>query len=193
MTRLADFVFVATQTVAAEPRVLFGTAAVTTVPVAAAVIVFIITETITFVLDLVTIPRTFFVFHNVWITAKALLAKGEAPHISIRYGATVATVPVTAAVVVFVITVEIALVFFETTSTLTALGLLDRVRALATLAKRIVVSAATTIAPVPVARTHVVQIIAIAVLLIARVFAFSLRRFGARGFDRSFLAFEGWV
>lgn len=87
----------------------------------------------------------------------------------------------------------VAFVFFESTAALAALGLLGGVRALAGLTKGKVIFLSAAISSVPVTFTHVVEIVAITILLILGVFAVRLGRFRARGFRGGFLVFEAWV
>lgn len=140
-----------------------------------------------------TITRAFFVFCDVRIEAKAVLAILEASQFAIWQIAAIATVPVTAAVVIFVITVSVAFVLFESTATLAALGLLGWVGALAGLAIGEIILLSTAISSVPVTLTHIVEIVAITVLLKRGVFAVRLGRVCARGFRGGFLVFEAWV
>ena len=79
----------------------------------------------------------------------------------------------------------VALVFFESTAALAALGLLGGVRALAGLTKGKVIFLSAAISSVPVTFTHVVEIVAITILLILGVFAVRLGRFRARASGRA--------
>jgi len=163
---------VTTHAILAVFRVDLGAAAVAPVPVTTTHVVVVVTETITFVRQLAAITRAFFVFGNVWIEAQTRRAIGEATHFFIRDDAAVTTVPVTTAIVVFVVAVLVAFVIFESTATLAFQGLLGRVLAAASVAETVVVFGPAAIPPVPIALTNVVEIITITILVVIGKFAF---------------------
>jgi len=129
--------------------------------------------------QLSTIPRARSIYRNCRIKAITVRAIRESTQLTIRDDAAVATIPVTAAIIVFVVTVLVSLVLFESAAALAALCLLGGVGTFAIVAKPVVVAGPTAISPVPVARTDVVEIVAVAVLLIIREFAVGFWRAGA--------------
>lgn len=145
-------------------KIVVKSTAIPSVPVASAVVIFVITPLVSTPCEYLAFLTTFLLR---WIQTRALatVQKRCCSQFLVCFSATVSTVPITAALIVAVVTSAIALPCFDGTLRYTSVVAREEGIAAATIrAKIVIIASSTTVSTIPAAATVVVVVVADPVL-----------------------------